>query len=116
MDLRRTDKWDKFFSYSSVRHHGCSMAADAGSVGGRRSAVGGEVPFVRTDFQFPVRFPFVRTDFHYPDSKEESAGPGGVGKELQEIAGMATHINRWGNGLLNAANIYRYVIATHLFY
>ena len=92
------------------------MAADAGSAGGRRSAVGGEVPFVRTDFQFPVRFPFVRTDFHYPDSKEESAGPGGVGKELQEIAGMATHINRWGNGLLNAANIYRYVIATHLFY
>jgi hypothetical protein len=32
-DLRRTDKWD-ILSHSSVRHHGCSMLADAGGDGG----------------------------------------------------------------------------------
>ena len=28
--LRRTDEYDKFLFFSSVRHHGCALVADAG--------------------------------------------------------------------------------------
>ena len=70
MDLRWTDDWDKFFSHSSVRHHGCSMVANARGVVGEAWTFDGQTN----------RINFIKSSVHHHGCSMVANASGVVGE------------------------------------